>query len=386
MRAAFVDNTDPDGIDAILAGVGEGLGETLTIVISKSGGTVETRNGMLEVQAAYRRAGLAFGPHAVAITSAGSALDATAVSEGWLRRFPMWDWVGGRSSVTSAVGIVPLALLGIDVDGLLAGARIMDVATRAETATDNPAALLALGWYAAGNGRGDRDMVILPYKDRLALMARYLQQLVMESLGKRLDRQGRVVNQGLTVYGNKGSTDQHAYVQQLRDGPDRIFVTFLEVLRERAGAPLEVEPDVTAGDYLLGFLRGTRQALADQGRGVMTITVPEVTARTVGALIALYERAVGLYAELIDTNAYHQPGVEAGKKAATVVIAAQRQLLAYLRAHPGEALAAEALGLATGVDPETVFVLLRHLAANPGRGVAMDAARRPSDVRFRYGG
>jgi glucose-6-phosphate isomerase len=384
LRPVFVDNTDPDGIDLALASLGEGLAETLAVVISKSGGTVETRNGMLEVQAAYRRAGLAFAPHAIAITSSGSSLDRTAEAEGWLRRFPMWDWVGGRTSVTSAVGLVPLALLGVDVGDLLSGARVMDSATRADDPADNPAALLALAWYASGNGRGDRDMVILPYKDRLCLLSRYLQQLVMESIGKRLDRQGRVVHQGLTVYGNKGSTDQHAYVQQLRDGPDRFFVTFLEVLRERAGAPLEVEPDVTAGDYLLGFLRGTHEALAEQGRGCLVLTVPEVSARVIGALIALYERAVGLYAELVDTNAYHQPGVEAGKKAAVGVIDVQRRLLAHLRQHPGELRLATELASAVGADPETVFVVLRHLAANPGRFVTVSPARNPADVRFAW--
>jgi len=222
-------------------------------------------------------------------------------------------------------------------------------------------------------------------RDRDADLRRELgedQDLVRRCQSGDRKAQGEVVRQHLSQVRHT----MFRIVGPTQELPDLVQTTFLEVLRERAGAPLEVEPDVTAGDYLLGFLRGTRQALADQGRGVMTITVPEVTARTVGALIALYERAVGLYAELIDTNAYHQPGVEAGKKAATVVIAAQRQLLAHLRAHPGEALGAEALGVATGVEAETVFVLLRHLAANPGRGVAMDAARRPADVKFRYVG
>src|SRR4029077_20061459 len=93
----------------------------------------------------------------------------------------------------------------------------------------NPSALLALMWYHAGKGKGLKDMVILPYKDRLELFSRYLQQLVMESLGKEHDLDGNVVNQGIAVYGNKGSTDQHADVQQLRDGVLNFFVTFIEV-------------------------------------------------------------------------------------------------------------------------------------------------------------
>jgi len=101
---------------------------------------------------------------------------------------------------------------------MLAGAKEMDAATRIPDLKNNPAALLALSWYYAGNGKGEKDMVMLPYKDSLLLFSRYLQQLVMESLGKEKDLNGNVVHQGLAVYGNKGSTDQHAYVQQLREG------------------------------------------------------------------------------------------------------------------------------------------------------------------------
>src|SRR5205823_12945084 len=190
---------------------------TLTVVISKSGGTKETRNGMLEAARAYEQRKLPFGKHAVAVTGEGSELDKLAAQQGWIRRFPMWDWVGGRTSETSAVGLLPAALQGIDIDGFLAGARACDEITRQADMLKNPAALLALMLFYAGNGKGSRDMVVLPYKDRLELFSRYLQQLVMESLGKEKDLAGIVVNQGLAVYGNKGSTDQHAYVQQLRD-------------------------------------------------------------------------------------------------------------------------------------------------------------------------
>ena len=115
-------------------------------------------------------------------------------------------------------------------------------------------------WYYIGNGKGLKDMVILPYKDRLELFSRYLQQLVMESLGKELDLDGHTVNQGIAVYGNKGSTDQHAYIQQLRDGLNNFFVTFISVLRDQPGQSFYVQDGVTSGDYLQGFLLGTRQA------------------------------------------------------------------------------------------------------------------------------
>jgi glucose-6-phosphate isomerase len=362
LAPAFLDNTDPDGFDRVLGPLAGDLGGTLTVVTSKSGGTPETRNGMLAAAAAYRRAGLDLAPHAAAITQAGSALDRQAAADGWLARFPMWDWVGGRTSLTSAVGLVPMALQGLDVDAFLAGAAACDEATRERDLRRNPALLLALAWrHATGGQGGRRAMVVLPYKDRLVLFSRYLQQLVMESLGKRLDLSGRRVDQGLAVYGNKGSTDQHAYVQQLRDGADDFFAVLIRVLESGPG-DLQVEPGVTAGDYLHGFLLGTRAALRDGGRPSTTITVARVDARTVGALVALFERAVGLYAALVGINAYHQPGVEAGKKAAAAVLELQRKVEAALS---GEPRAAEAVAAEAGAeDVETVQLILEHLAAN----------------------
>ncbi len=358
----FLDNTDPDGFDRVFDRIGDHLAHTLTVVISKSGGTKETRNGMLEAAARYEKAGLNFGKHAVAVTGVGSELDKHAEKNGWLTRFPMHDWVGGRTSVMSAVGLVPAALQGFDIDQFLAGAAAMDAKTRAADPSQNAAMLLALMWHYVGNGRGEKDMVILPYKDRLMLFSKYLQQLVMESLGKEKDLDGNVVHQGIAVYGNKGSTDQHAYVQQLRDGVLNFFVTFVEVQEDRGSARFEVEEGVTSGDYLQGFLRGTRSALYDSGRESITITIPEVTAFYVGALIALYERAVGFYASLVNINAYHQPGVEAGKKAATRVLELQGRVKGILSASPEKT--PEEIARELSADPEDVFHILRHLKAN----------------------
>lgn len=388
MAVYFCDNTDPDGFDRVIASLGDGLAETLAIVISKSGGTQETRNAQLEIAAAYEKAGLNFARAAVAVTGAGSRLDEQAKAGGWLRRLPMWDWVGGRTSVLAAVGLLPAALGGIDIDELLAGARAMDSATRQPEPSKNPAAMLALMWHHAGDGRGARDMVILPYKDRLTLFSKYLQQLVMESLGKERNLDGDIVNQGIAVYGNKGSTDQHAYVQQLRDGVNNFFVTFIEVLRDRDGESLDVEPGITAGDYLSGFLQGTRRALHENDRESMTITIEELNARTLGALIALFERAVGLYASLINVNAYHQPGVEAGKKAAQAVIELQLEVIEALGAAIGRPMTAEAIakqisaGEASDPETETAFKILEHLAANPDRGVRKEPGATPSETTY----
>lgn len=384
MKPAFLDNTDPDGIDRVLGGLALHLDRTLVVVISKSGDTPETRNGMLETRAAFRTLGLAFGPHAVAVTGPGSRLDQFAEQEGFLERFPMWDWVGGRTSATSVVGLLPAALQGIDIDAFLAGAAAMDAATRFRDVRANPAAMLAWAWHHEGDGRGSKDMVILPYRDRLQLFSRYLQQLVMESLGKERDLEGNVVHQGIAVYGNKGSTDQHAYVQQLRDGVPNFFVTFIEVLNERDGAALDVEDGATSGDFLAGFLLGTRAALYDKGRRSMTISVERLDALRVGALIALYERAVGLYAGLIGINAYHQPGVEAGKKVAAGVLDLQRRLLAALDARGAGGATLEQLAddLDARDDAETLFHLLERLSRNRSRGIARRAGTSPFDAVY----
>ncbi len=369
MTIAFIDNTDPDGADRVLAELGERLKESLAIVISKSGGTKETRNGMLEVKHAYEKAGLNFARHCVAVTSQGSQLYQLAIKEKFLDIFPMWDWVGGRTSEMSAVGLLPAALQGFNIQAMREGASQMDAATRHTDVMQNPALMLSLMWLFETNGRGEKDMVIVPYKDRLTLLSKYLQQLVMESLGKELDRDGKKVNQGIAVYGNKGSTDQHAYIQQLRDGVNNFFMVFIEVLKQRNQPSFEVEPGVTSGDYLQGFLLGTRQALAENHRSSITITIHDVTPRSVGQLIALFERAVGYYAAFVNINAYHQPGVEAGKKAAAEILKLKNNIQAALRKSE-RAMTPEETAAAAGTDDiEATFKILNMLSANADKRV-----------------
>jgi len=376
LKVYFSDNTDPDGMQRVLQDIPE-LAETLCIVISKSGGTKETRNGFRVAQEAWKARGIDFNSAAVAITGEGSELDQVAQKEGWIARFPMWDWVGGRTSELSAVGLLPAALQGIDVSLMLAGAKEMDALTRGEVTGDNPAAMLALAWSHATSSQKKKNMVVLPYKDRLELFSRYLQQLVMESLGKEKDIDGNIVNQGLSVFGNKGSTDQHAYVQQLRDGTNDFFVLFVEVLKDRFTGTLAVkesksfdvssimvEQNISSGDYLSGFCQGTKKALSQNGRESVTITLNEVNEHSIGMLIALFERAVGLYAFLIGVNAYNQPGVEAGKKAATAVIDLQLRVLGCLRSEHWLTPEEIAVALDSREYAEDIFNILRRLSAN----------------------
>jgi glucose-6-phosphate isomerase len=192
-----------------------------------------------------------------------------------------------------------------------------------------------------------------------------------------------VVNQGITVLGNKGSTDQHSYIQQLRDGLSNFFVIFIEALRDRRDASMLVEPKTTSGDYLNGFMLGTRSALYESDRQSITVTVPTVTPFSIGVLIALFERTVGLYASLVNVNAYHQPGVEAGKKAATSVISLLTKIIAQLQATRQPITPAElAKSIQAEEDIETVFKICEHLAANTDRQIQKAPGSTPFEATY----
>ena len=316
LKIYFLDNTDSSGLADALEVCD--LETTLIVNVSKSGGTQETKNNMLVCMKAYADAGINFAGHACAITMAGSELDQTARTGNWLRVFEMAESIGGRTSETSIVGHLPAALAGIDFAALLRGACHMDELTRNKFLSHNPAYMLSAIWYIAGEGKGNRNMVVVPYSDRLLLLSRYLQQLVMESLGKEKDLDGKLVYQGLNVFGNKGGTDAHAFIQQLNDGRDDFFVTFIEVLEDAMTAT--VSGSITMGDYLHGFMAGLSGALRSKGRQVIEMRIQKADAFNLGMLIALYERSVAAYAELIHINAFHQPGVQAYKLASKGVI------------------------------------------------------------------
>jgi glucose-6-phosphate isomerase len=214
------------------------------------------------------------------------------------------------------------------------------------------------------------NLAVLPYRDRLELFGRYLQQLVMESVGKATVRDDGAEEMGLTVYGTKGTTDQHALFQQLREGSDDAAIALIEVLNDEIGA---FHPDLSrsAGDMQSAFLSGTREALEQVDRYCFTVTLERLDEAHLAGLIALWERTVGFLAAFWQINAYHQPGVEAGKLEANRMLALQEQLLAQLE--NGQELTAEGwaevIEDANPTDPdppdaERCFHILRHLAAN----------------------
>ena len=316
LKVYFLDNGDSAGFNDILEVID--LETTLHLCISKSGGTQEILNNLIALENVYTKNNLNFANYACAITMQDSKLDKHAKTNNWLKVFPMKESIGGRTSETSIVGHLPAALAGINFAEFIQGALHMDSWTREYDYKKNPALMLAAIWYLIGNGKGDRNMIIIPYSDRLVLLSRYFQQLIMESLGKKLDRDGNIVNQGLNVFGNKGGTDAHAFIQQLNDGRNDFFITFIEILQDKKH--IQITDNLSMGDYLHGFLYGLITALEKKNRPIISIELPELTPAYLGMIIALYERAVAIYAEFININAYNQPGVQAYKLAAKDII------------------------------------------------------------------
>ena len=206
----------------------------------------------------------------------------------------------------------------------------------------------------------------------------------MESIGKEYDLDENLVNQGIAVYGNKGSTDQHAYVQQLREGINNFFVTFIRVLKDRSGASIQVEDLITSGDYLDGFYQGTRKALYENDRESITINITKIDSFNIGVLIALYERTVGYYSTLVNINAYHQPGVEAGKKAAEEIINLQVKIINFLSKNANSAYSIDKIADALEVNNmrEEIYQICLHISSNSASGIIINEADSIDLVTF----
>jgi glucose-6-phosphate isomerase len=324
-RLYVLDNVDPDQTSALLDRLD--LERTLVNVISKSGTTVESMAGYLVVrerlEAAVGASGLK--DRLVFTTDpVGGALRKIGESLG-VRMFDLPPRVGGRFSVLSAVGLLPAALTGIDVDALLAGARDMAEWIADSEGWENPACVFAGVQFLEDTVLGRRVSVMMPYSARLRDLADWYRQLWAESLGKATDRQGRRVNVGPLPVKSLGVTDQHSQLQLYAEGPDDKVITFLGVreFTETARIPApgpEAEALAYLGGHTLAELmwaeqKSTAWALAQRGRPSLTITIPRVDAFSMGALIYLLEMATAISGELYDVDAFDQPGVELSKQA-----------------------------------------------------------------------
>jgi len=333
-RLFVLDNVDPAMVSDVLDFIGPRLATTCVNVISKSGETAETASQfMIFRQALKDKLGASFASRIVATTDAKKGtLHDIAKADGCAMLEVPGD-VGGRFSVLSPVGLFSAAMCGIDIGQLLGGAAAMRKRTENPTWRKNPAAVLAAVKHLAATKKGKVMHVMMPYSNRLYLLADWYRQLWAESLGKRHDRTGKEVFAGPTPIKALGTTDQHSQVQLYREGPNDKLTVFLEVAKQsRELAVPDAFGDVPGLAYLrnadLGTLlsaekTATEYALACSKRPSLTIRFDEITPHTVGEFIYLYEFTTSLAGELLNINAYDQPAVELGKKATFALMGRQ---------------------------------------------------------------
>jgi glucose-6-phosphate isomerase len=322
-RLYVLDNVDPSTFGPFLDRLD--LGRTLFAVVSKSGGTAETMSQYLVVRERLQAAlGDGWRRHLLFVTDPEKGvLRALSEQEG-IAALPVPPGVGGRFSVLSAVGLLPAAMVGIDVEGLLAGARAMVERCDTDELRDNPAGMFAALQYLADTRAGARIHVMMPYSDRLRDVADWFRQLWAESLGKRRSRGGEDVFVGPTPVRAIGATDQHSQVQLYVEGP---FDKTVTLLAERVvdheiqiphGHPEHAELAYLGGHGMGELLRtemeATGAALTRRGRMNMLLEVERVDARSVGELMMMLQVATVYAGHLYGVDPLDQPGVELGKQ------------------------------------------------------------------------
>ena len=322
-RLTVLDNVDPTSVAEALRRMDPR--RALVNVISKSGGTAETMAQYLVVREWLERAlGPAAARHLVFTTDpARGALREIAARDG-IAALEVPPAVGGRFSVLSPVGLLPAALVGIDIEGLLAGARDALAGAEADDLLQNQSALWSALHWAADTGLGARIHVLMPYTDRLREFAEWYRQLWAESLGKAKDRRGQEVHTGPTPLAAVGPTDQHSQVQLFMEGPFDKVATFMALDRfpedvtipQAAGLPADLAylPGHSLAGLLQAEYQATSAALASMGRMNCSLHLPELSAQTLGEAIMFFQLATGYAGVWYGVDPFDQPGVELGKR------------------------------------------------------------------------
>jgi glucose-6-phosphate isomerase len=326
-RLTVLENIDPTSVAAALERIDPR--RVLVNVISKSGGTAETMAQYLVVRgwleeslgpAAYR--------HLVFTTDPARGALRELAQRDHIATLDVPPDVGGRFSVLSPVGLLPSALVGIDIDGLLEGARRALDRAESDDLLQNPAALYAALHWEADVKLGAGIHVLMPYTDRLREFAEWYRQLWAESLGKRVNREGRTVHLGPTPVAAVGATDQHSQVQLFMEGPFNKVITFVTVDDFGLDVPIPAPPDVspalpadlaylpghTLGELLRAEYEATSSALAQMGRMSCTLRLPDLTAATLGEALMFFQLATGYAGVWYGIDPFDQPGVELGKR------------------------------------------------------------------------
>ncbi|MDI9520675.1 MAG: glucose-6-phosphate isomerase [Bacillota bacterium] len=323
------DNIDPERMKALLDVID--IKTTCFNIITKSGGTAETMSQYLIISDLLKKeVGENWHDHIIATTDKEKGnLIKLAKKEGF-KLFYVPSSVGGRFSELSPVGLLPAAVCGIDIKAMLEGAKAMDKRCKDDEVWKNPALLQAVIQYIAMEELGINIQVMMPYADSLKYMADWFCQLWAESLGKNVSRKGMALNVGQTPVKSLGVTDQHSQLQLYTEGPYDKIITFLRVENFRATTPIahgcEEFPDVaflggkTLNQLIEAEYQGTQYALLRAGRMSQTITFPEVNEHTIGQFLYFYELVTAYTGELLDIDAFNQPGVEESKIASYAVL------------------------------------------------------------------
>jgi glucose-6-phosphate isomerase len=329
-RLTVLENVDPTSVSAALQRIDPR--RVLVNVISKSGGTAETMAQYLVVRRWLEDAlGSAADRHFVFTTDPTRGALRELATRDHIATLDVPPEVGGRFSVLSPVGLLPAALVGIDIDQLLKGARRAVERADSDTLSENPAALYAALHWSADVTLGARVHVLMPYTDRLREFAEWFRQLWAESLGKAVDRRGQTVHLGPTPVGAVGATDQHSQVQLFMEGPFDKAITFIEVhdlgedvaiptVNSSNGSEAVLPPDLsylpgrTLGQLLRAEYEATATALAQRGRMSCTLRFPDLSPETLGEAIMFFQLATGYAGAWYGIDPFDQPGVELGKR------------------------------------------------------------------------
>ena len=320
-RIFFLDNVDPDQINGLLNILD--LKKTLVNVITKSGSTAETMSQfMILKNRLQEELGDNYVRHIVATTDKNSGILRQISNEEGYKTFVIPDDVGGRFSVFSAVGLLPFALVGIDIEELVQGVKDMDLALKNTDIRHNIAAQNALIHYLMDTQKGKNLSVMMPYSTRLKYVSDWFVQLWAESLGKEKDNNGNVVNIGPTPIKALGATDQHSQIQLYNEGPNNKLINFIRV--KEFDTTLEIPKifEFTGVGYLGGNTvnslinaeaDATKVALVDYQRPNVTITLEKVNPYNIGQLLYMLEVQTAITGELYNINTFNQPGVEQAK-------------------------------------------------------------------------
>ena len=320
-RIFFLDNIDPDSMNGLLDMLD--LSKTLVNVITKSGSTAETMSQFMIVKNRMKELmGDDYRKHIVATTDKQTGvLRQIAEQEGY-KTFVVPDDVGGRFSVFSAVGLLPFALVGIDLDEIMNGIKDMDLSLKNTDIHENIAAQAALIQYIMDTKKSKNLSVMMPYSSRLKYVSDWFVQLWAESLGKNVDNQDNPVNIGPTPIKALGATDQHSQIQLYNEGPNDKVITFIRVGEFDTTLQIPNMFEYTGIGYLGGKTLNdlmnaeadsTKVSLSDYSRPTLTITIPKVSGYYVAQLLYMLEVQTAIAGDLYNINAFDQPGVEQAK-------------------------------------------------------------------------